>query len=320
MKRPSRGIKRLQLVLIILCGLLIISLSPIYPVRASYTSDKQELVALTFDDGYSCWTSEIMPILEEYGLTASGYINDPQYAPDYRTDFSWADAKQLLDAGWEIGWHTQKHISVDTASATEIENDFSSAQSLFESHGLPAPVTFAYPSGRHDSESMKIASKYFLASRTMETGPNSPNDVMNNSQGLKQYSLERGLSYIKQKINKYDHNGTLIVLAGHTVGEIAPWQKEPDMTVEDFKALAEFLHQQEQAGLIKVVTLSEGVNHIRQQSVKYSWQIMVDSPFDSWFRLWKIPFPERYYNFYQAVVYDFIGHQYPLVARWFERL
>ena len=316
MKEPgARRIKWFHIVLITIVALLLLSLSPIYPARVGSAADNRTLVAITLDDGYHCWTSEIMPVLQKYDMPATFYIIDPQY----QKGFSWTDAQELYNAGYEIGWHTAKHVSVDMMASSEIASDFESAEPMFESHGLPRPETFAYPSGRHSDQSMEVASRYFVASRTTEDGVNYPDDVRENPQHLRGYSMEKGLSFLEKKVNKYSGQNVLITLVGHTVGEVASWQTKPDMTVDDFNALAEFLHEKEQAGLIEVVTLDEGVKRLQQQELSYTWRIRIDSPFDTWFRFWVIPVPERYYIFYEKVVLDFIGHRYPQVPRWFDR-
>jgi hypothetical protein len=273
------------------------------------------LVAITFDDGYHSWTAEAMPLLQQYDMPASGYITDP----DYREGFTWEDARTLVKAGWEIGWHTVHHTPVDYLDRSEIVADFSQAAPLFESHGLPSPAVFAYPSGRHDSLAMEVASEYFLASRTMETGVNTPIDVRDDPQHLKQFSMEKGLSYLENKVKKYEGEYVLVVFAGHTIGEVAPWQHQPDISVEDFAALVEFLHQEEEAGNIEVVTLKDGVERMQQGDVSYSWHLQIDSPFDTWYKFWVIPIPERYYIYYQAVIQDGIGHRFPQVVRWTDR-
>ena len=195
MKRKTvRKIRWFHIVLITIVALLLVSLSPIYPARIYSSKDGKTLVALTFDDGYNCWTSEVMPILKQYNLPASGYITDPEY----REGFTWEDAQTLASAGWEIGWHTVKHVQVDVRQRSAIIDDFSQAAPLFELHGLLAPATFAYPSGRHDSLAMEVASEYFLASRTTETGVNTPRGVRDNPQHLKQFSMEKGLAYLEK--------------------------------------------------------------------------------------------------------------------------
>ena len=311
MKRPSgRRFKWFYIVLIAIVALLIVSLSPVYPARIYSSQDGKALVALTFDDGYNCWTSTILPVLQQYGMPATGYITDPEN----RQGFTWENAQELASAGWEIGWHTMTHEPVDNLQRSDIVNDFSQAAPLFEAHNLPAPVTFAYPSGRHNSLSMQVASQYFLASRTMETGVDTPRDVRDAPQHLEQFSMEKGLSYLENKVKKYAGQDVLVVFAGHTVGEVAPWQKKPDISVDDFKSLADFLNQEQAAGKIDVVTLKDGVQRILGNPYSSSWRLDVDSPFDTWYHFWIIPVPERYYIYYQAIIEDAIGHRFPQVV------
>lgn len=304
-------------ILIILAVVFIVLLSPIYPSKAYSTTDNKTLVAITFDDGYRCWTSEVMPILGQYHLSASAYINDP----DYREDFTWADVHQLYNSGWEIGWHTGEHIFLDSVNRSEIISDFSYAAPLFKLHNLPPPATLAYPNGRHNFVAMEVASNYFIASRTTHSGVNSPNDIKKKPHHLKQYELKQGLFYLKKKIKKCRQQGTFIILLGHTVGQIAKkWQTEPDMTVNDFKDLVKFLHQEEQSGFIDVVTLKEGFERMQQRQFSCSWHLKIDSPFDKWYKSWFIPVPERYFNYYEMIIRDFIGHRRPQIACLFNRL
>jgi len=314
-RKTVKRIRWFHIVLITIVALLLLSLSPIYPARVYSSKDGKTLVALTFDDGYKCWTSEVMPVLQQYNFPATAFITDP----DYRKGFTWEDAQALASAGWEIGWHTLKHTPVDVLQRADIVDDFSQAATLFESHGLLPPTTFAYPSGRHNSLSMEVASEYFVASRTMETGVNTPRSVRNNPQHLEQFSMEKGLAYLEKKVKKYEGQDVLVVFTGHTVGEVAPWQTKPDISIDDFTSLVEFLHQEQDASTIEVVTLEDGVQHMLQDKIPHSWHLQIDSPFDTWYHFWIIPVPERYYLYYQTIIEDRIGHRFPQVSRWFDK-
>lgn len=310
-----RKLRWFHIVLASIIVFLLVSVSPVYPGRTFSSENNTTLVVLTFDDGYSCWVTEAMPILQKYDLPASGYINDP----DFREDFTWEDVVTLYEAGWEIGWHTATHMNVDVADRSAIIEDFTLGKNLFESHGLPAPVTFVYPSGRHDEESVEIASEFFLAARTTHHGVNTPLDVKENPTHLKQFNMDNGLPFIEKKIRKYQDQGMLIVLTAHTIEQVAKWQKEPTMTTEEFEDLAEFLYQEEAKGNIDVVTLREGVEIIQNRNMTTSWGLKVDSPADTWFKFWKIPVPERYFVYYEEIIQDFIGHSNPGIARWFDK-
>ena len=312
-----KRIRWFQIVSIILLAFLLVPLSPIIPIKTCHCKNNQTLVSLTFDDGYSCWTSKVMPILKRYNLTATAFVNNPDYLD---RDFTWADIQELHNTGWEVGWHTARHINLATSDRREIVEDFNSCPALFKTHGLPPPLTFAYPYGEHDLTSMKIVSQHFLAARTCHRGVNSPCYVQKYPAHLKMIWLGRKLSFLEQEVNKQSHQGMFIVFFGHTVGQTAWWQDEPEMTVEEFENLAKFLHHEEQEGNIDVVTFKEGVQCMQQQEVTSSWSVKLDSPFNPCFDAYGIPVPQRYLTLYQEVIQDFIGHHYPQIAQRFDRV
>jgi len=55
-----------QIVLAVLLALLLLPLVSIYLVEECSSEDGQTLLALTFDDGYGSWSSNIMPTLAHY--------------------------------------------------------------------------------------------------------------------------------------------------------------------------------------------------------------------------------------------------------------
>jgi peptidoglycan/xylan/chitin deacetylase (PgdA/CDA1 family) len=305
-----------QKISIAILVLLLIPLSPVYPAKECRTEDQQTLVSLTFDDGYGCWISTILPILERYNLVATAFI----FEPDYRLNFYWSDVQELYDAGWEIGWHTATHMQIDVADQSEIISDFSNCGALFEDHGLPPPVSFAYPFGRHDLSSMEIVSDYFLAARTIHQGVNSPCYIQENPAHLKEIGIERGIGFLEKTVSENVGSGVFIVFLGHIVGDDMGPDYEPDMTAEEFEIFIEFLHQEEQKGNIDIVTFNEGVSRMQQVEGTSSWGIKLGSPFSSWSKVHVIPVPERYLFLYQWVIQDFIGHRFPQVARLFDRI
>ena len=122
-------------------------------------------------------------------------------------------------------------------------------------------------------------------------------------------------------MKKYIGQGVFIIPFLHTIGELASYQKEPDLTVEEFAELAKFPAEQEEAGNIDVVTFREGVSHFQQLDSTSSLGFKSDSPFDKWYYIDVIPVPARYYDFYmEAIIRNFVGHRFPKVVRWVERI
>ena len=290
----------------ILLVIFLVPLSPVIPVKGYAPEENQTLVALTFDDGFGCWTSNIMPALGRNGLTATGFINDPDFNPG----FTWEDARALHAAGWEIGWHTAGHFSVSRAEPSLITSDFEMCRSLFIEHGLPAPVSFAYPWGEHDKKSMAIVSEYFQAARTIHQGVNSPVAIESNPYLLSSFKLKRGVACIEHIVNENIGQGVLLVLMGHVIGTDAQWSS-PELTQEEFEDLAQFLSEKEAAGEIDVVTLSEGVQRLAGRDDNPYWSFKLESPFTSLETTYGILVPTRYIQLYDFLVQRELRHNFP---------
>src|SRR5437588_13066645 len=83
--------------------------------------DKPALVSLTFDDGLRCQFEQAVPILDQYGFSATFFLvanTDPIHTdgvthPDWRkTDWSEKDIQLLngmVQRGHEIGAHSVHH-------------------------------------------------------------------------------------------------------------------------------------------------------------------------------------------------------------------
>lgn len=288
--------------------------SNIIPAKKRICADKQTLVVLTFDDGYSCWLSTVLPILTRYSLIATAFVNDPeQVQTQTRHEMTWDDIRELYNAGWEIGWHTAAHIRVTTASLSELSEDFRRSQALFKSHGFPPPATFAYPRGRHNSASIKTVSKFFLAARTLHAGVNAPHYVQKHPSDLLTISLGDAFSFIsaKEVIDKWSNQGVLIIFAAHTVGQIAEWQSKPDMNTEEFQKFVEYLYDGRKRDDFDVVTLKEGVQLMKQRQVISTWSFKPISPVDWHYTRRGFAVPQRCFTWYQTIS-RFIQHHWPL--------
>jgi peptidoglycan/xylan/chitin deacetylase (PgdA/CDA1 family) len=126
------------------------------------TKARERLVVLTFDDGFADNFEEALPVLQEYGFTATCYV-----ATDYVGAHNAWDAdvlgvhmpmmtrQQLLawhDAGMEVGAHTRSHrdLSANAGSVTLREEIGGSKADLEDLLGS-AVEHFSYPFGRYDA-------------------------------------------------------------------------------------------------------------------------------------------------------------------------
>jgi peptidoglycan/xylan/chitin deacetylase (PgdA/CDA1 family) len=126
---------------------------------------------LTFDDGFHSVYREAFPVLERYGLSATVFLTvgtgDAEDSggrlPTFegRQMLSWAEIREMHQSGIEFGAHTLTHRDLTRLSAEEVATEMSRSKDRIE-NSLGTPVTsFAYPFGRYDGQSRRMAEQYF---------------------------------------------------------------------------------------------------------------------------------------------------------------
>ena len=103
-------------------------------------------IAITFDDGWAHQISNTLPALQKHGFKATYYIivNVLDRNASYMT---WAQVKQLRDAGMWIGSHTLTHRNMKRLRGQALQNELVQSKKILEEQlGIPI-TTFAYPGG-----------------------------------------------------------------------------------------------------------------------------------------------------------------------------
>jgi peptidoglycan/xylan/chitin deacetylase (PgdA/CDA1 family) len=118
-------------------------------------SPGRRVVAITFDDGYLDTVAVALPLLVEYGFTATCYVvagavgrtsdwTDPKPLMD------WDDVREWLAAGMDIGAHSVTHPDLTGLSDHRLAEEVGGARWRLEDRlGVPI-VSFAYPFNVHD--------------------------------------------------------------------------------------------------------------------------------------------------------------------------
>lgn len=132
----------------------------------SEASCPDKAVVLTFDDGYSDAHSAALPILQQYGFTATFYIvSDFVGSPGY---IGWEEIADLRDAGMEIGAHSVTHPDLTALDLATAEWQITQSKRDLEQRLGVTVVSFCYPTGLYNAtlETLVSAAGYTSATTT----------------------------------------------------------------------------------------------------------------------------------------------------------
>ena len=156
-------------------GWKVVSTSQVVDWITEGTTLQEKVVALHFDNGWLDTALVALPILREFGMTATCFpITDGVEAASESRSIvvrtltegvtkkpfmTWDQAQELLDAGWEIGAHTATHCKVAEKHAAEGDEgvvlEVQTSNDSFKRRLGFVPAHFAYPSGsRNDRTDM----------------------------------------------------------------------------------------------------------------------------------------------------------------------
>ncbi|MBI2835567.1 MAG: polysaccharide deacetylase family protein [Acidobacteria bacterium] len=144
-------------------------------------------VVITFDDGFRGCVEYGMPILQQYGFTATFYLVGGAIGDTSRWLVAelgielpvadWREARALLDAGFTCGAHTMSHPRLTRVSPETCREElFRSREVLEQALGVPVRH-LAYPFGSYNADVRAVAEEcgYRTACST-RPGLSGPND------------------------------------------------------------------------------------------------------------------------------------------------
>jgi peptidoglycan/xylan/chitin deacetylase (PgdA/CDA1 family) len=116
-----------------------------------------KLVVLTFDDSKASHYTVVRPLLKKYGFGATFFITEGfSFATNKEDYLSWEQIAELNRDGFEIGNHTRDHMGVSKANLPRLKEQVDAINAKCAAHGIPRPVSFAYPGNAIDPGSLPI--------------------------------------------------------------------------------------------------------------------------------------------------------------------
>jgi len=120
----------------------------------------EKVVVLTFDDSVKSHATVVAPLLKELGFSATFFITEGFEFKTNKTDYmTWEEIRHLHDAGFEIGNHTRDHMGVTKDSLDRLSEQIASVNAACREHGIPQPVSFAYPGNSFEVKALPILKK-----------------------------------------------------------------------------------------------------------------------------------------------------------------
>ena len=132
----------------------------IYGIRAagktivySMIDPSKPMVALTFDDGPSAYTRDILDQLEKYDAHATFFVVGNRVASNAST------IKRAYDMGCEIGNHSWSHPQLSAISVTEMKNELNKTDEAVRKITGETPALLRPPYGAVDADVKAYAGK-----------------------------------------------------------------------------------------------------------------------------------------------------------------
>lgn len=122
------------------------------------------LVGLTFDDGYADFVTEVLPVLDRYGWTATVYLVAGSLGAHNAWDepgprkalMTTEDIKTVVDAGMEIGSHSMAHVRLPETDADDLAEQAGRSRDLLAHLSGQEITGFCYPYGAVGAREVEV--------------------------------------------------------------------------------------------------------------------------------------------------------------------
>ncbi len=136
-------------------------------------------VVLTFDDGYENFVSSALPAISRHGFSATVYLisrhiegyNDwgpPPEGLGNQRMLSWAQVREMVGAGIEIGAHTCTHPDLRRLGSARAREEIAGSRNEIEDQAGCSVTTFAFPFGYRSETADDIVRSEFTAACTTQ--------------------------------------------------------------------------------------------------------------------------------------------------------
>lgn len=144
----------------------------IVPLAELLRGQADNVIALTFDDGFTSVSEHAAPVLAEHGAPATLFLTTERVGLDNRWPsqpadaprsamMQWSDVQRLAAQGWDIEAHSLHHPDLRTLNDQELERELVEPCDRIEQELGRRPRILAYPYGYFDERVAGRARAHF---------------------------------------------------------------------------------------------------------------------------------------------------------------
>ena len=116
----------------------------------------QDMVIITFDDGYADQYTQAFPILRSHHAHATFFITTGSVGR--RNHLTWSEIAEMRNDGMSIGGHSVQHVDLASLSPARQHFQIDGCLTVLRDHGIDAD-TYAYPGGTFNRATEAILTK-----------------------------------------------------------------------------------------------------------------------------------------------------------------
>ncbi len=116
----------------------------------------QNMVILTFDDGYADQYTQAFPILVQHHAHATFFITTGNV--ERRNHLTWAQIREMARSGMSIGGHNVEHVDLSSLTPAQQRTQIDGCLSALRERAGISADTYAYPSGMFNRATLAILS------------------------------------------------------------------------------------------------------------------------------------------------------------------
>lgn len=136
-----------------------------------------KLIVLTFDDASRSHVEVAVPLLRKHGFGATFFVTEGFDFPTNKNDYmTWEEIARLHRDGFEIGNHTRDHVSPSARDVKGTIEQIEAINARCLAHGIPRPVSFAYPGNALDKGVLPVLQGLGIAFARRGGAPEHPYD------------------------------------------------------------------------------------------------------------------------------------------------